>query len=128
MLESRTLKDIQELFVYIRFFASTQYDSELQEYIGKIEEKRNLINHLSSGFQKDIFIYCFDNLRYLINTQQYEYVFDFADAVHNLPDIFLREYNLEQYWNRYIEPLRTKHSQHNFAQFQKYFKGKRMPI
>lgn len=122
-LEKRILNDIQDLFVNIRFFASSKCDESLKECIKIIEEKRALVNYFSTGFQKAIFMYCFDSLKLSIETQQYEYIFDFADAVHNLPEIFLHEYNLKQYWKTYIEPLRRKHSKQLFIQFKEIFKG-----
>lgn len=123
MLEERILRDIGDLFVHIRFFAYSKDEIMLKNDLPKIEEKRTLINHFGTSFQISIFNYCFDNLKILIGECQYEFIGDFADAIHNLPEIFYQDYNLKRYWKIYIEPLRKKHGKQLFIDFKQIFKG-----
>ena len=123
MLDERELENIKNLFTTIRSYSRDA--EQLQIILKEIEEKDTLVCQFSTDFQKDIFIYCFDNLKSLIETQQHEFVFDFSDAVHNLPDIFGYGYeqDLEKFWKIYIEPLRRKYSKRLFKRFKKEFKG-----
>jgi hypothetical protein len=123
MLEERILHTIEDLFVSIRFSAWQKDDNLLKDSLPIIEEKRALVNHFGNALQKMIFTYCFDNLKVSIESQQYEFTADFADAVHNLPEIFYKEYNLSSYWKVYIKPLRNKHGTHLFDDFKNIFKG-----
>ena len=123
MLEERILIDIQNLFINIRFSAWQEDDTALRNCIPLIEEKRALVNHFSVGFQRNILAYSFDCLKDLIATNQHNSIADFADAIHNLPEIFLWEYDLEEHRKTYIEPLRKKYGNQLFAQFVDIFKG-----
>jgi hypothetical protein len=123
MLEERILRDIQWLFVQIRSWAWSKDELELQDCLSVIEEKNNLVNYFSTGFQKEIFNYCFENLKNLIAVNQYELIADFAEAVHNLPEIFYIEYNLTEDWDTYIKRLGDKYNKQYFIQFAENFNG-----
>jgi hypothetical protein len=123
MLEERILRDIADVFVYIRFHAYEKDFMKLKEQLLLMEEKRALVNHFGTDFQKEIFAYCFDNLKLSIESEQDEFTADFADAVHNLPEIFYKEYNLKAYWKLYIRMLKDKHGKHYFNDFKHVFKG-----
>jgi len=123
MMDEKLLREIGILFVYIRGHAFPKNESSLKDYLVQMEGKRDLINNSATPFQKEIFNYCFDSLKELFEKRQYETMFDFVDAVHNLPEIFYREYNLESFWIIYIEPLRIKHGRYFFSDFQYFFVG-----
>jgi len=120
-LEERILHDIKDLFVYIRHYAFSKDETALKNALIQIEEKRALVNHFATTFEKEIFNYCFDNIKNLFEERQYEILYDFADAVHNLPEIFYCKYNLNHYWETYIEPLRKKHGKQFFNDYQHLF-------
>ena len=123
MMDEKLLREIGILFVYIRGHAFSEDESSLRNDLVQMGEKRELINNSATSFQKEIFNYCFDCLKESFEKHQYEIMFDFADAVHNLPEIFYREYSLDDFWRIYIEPLRFKHGGHFFADFQDFFVG-----
>jgi len=128
MLEERILHTIEDVFVNIRFAAWQKDEDSLKDRLPIMEEKRALVNHFGNALQKKIFTYCFDNLKMSIENQQYEFTADFADAIHNLPEIFYKEYNLSSYWKMYIKPLRNKHGTHLFDDFKHIFKGMNFSI
>lgn len=122
MLEKRHLNDIRNLFCNIRAFANEQGNESLQNNIPILKEKYPIVNYFSTGFQKEILIYCFDNLINLIVTHQYKFLFDFADAVHNIPEMFSPDYYLGEYWKNVIVPLQKEYDKQLFAQFADDFK------
>jgi hypothetical protein len=122
-LEERMLHTFADLFVDIRFAAWQKDDGSLKNCLPIIEEKRALVDHFGNELQKRLFVYSFDTLRIAIENNQYEYIADFADAVHNLPEIFYKEYDLSRYWKLYIKPLRDKHGKHFFSSVEPLFKG-----
>jgi len=122
-LDETILLEIKDSFVSIRYYAFSKDEISVTNGLIQLEEKCTLINRCGTAFQKSIFNYCLHNLKQLFEKRQYEILYDFADAVHNLPDIFSHEYNLKQYWNRYVKPLRKKHGNHFFSNYQQVFKG-----
>ena len=120
-MEEKILKDIIRLFVDIRFSAHKSDKGELKNYVKELEEKNILINRYGNTFQKNIFTYCFNNLIKWIERNDYEIVGDFADAVHNLPEIFYLKYDLREYWKTYIEPVRKKYGNQLFMDFKDEF-------
>jgi len=120
--EERGLQDIKNLFVEIRFHAWQKDESALKSTLHMIEKKRAMANNFENALQRDIFIYCFDSLKTSIEEQRYEFAGDFADAVHNLPEVFCHKWILKNYWKLYIMPLREKHGNHFFDDFRNIFK------
>jgi len=127
MLKDNVLEDIGILFCKIRSHA--QQEAILKSYQDVIEEKRTLVNDFGSDLQKSIFTYCFDILKSSIEGQEQELVFDFADAVHNLHEIFCSNSHwgktpassLKIFWKLFIQPLRNKHGKHFFDDFKYVF-------
>jgi len=123
MLKERMLCSIQDLFVNIRFNASTKNAEALNNNLSQLKEKQDLIEHFAEGFQKVILLYCISNLSDFIKENNFKLTDDFSDAVHNLPEIFYKEYNLKQYWKTYIKPFTKQYGKHFFLQFKPIFKG-----
>ena len=130
MLSKDTLYDIKCLFCEIRSSAYSKDVALWQDIINKIEANRYLVNACSTGFQRSVFDYCFSNLLSLIQGQhQGEVLFDFADAIHNIGDVFHHEDNelwnhyVKNFWHVYIEPFRRKHGEHFFIDFEYDFKN-----
>jgi len=122
-LDERILHEIKDVFIYTRHHAFSKDKLLIADNLMQIEEKCGLIDQSGTAFQKSIFNYCLYNLKQLFEKQQYEILYDFADAIHNLPDIFCYEYNLKHYWKQYVKPLRKKHGNHFFCNYQQVFKG-----
>jgi len=127
MLNQKMLVDIFQLFCGIRTYS--QQENELRNYIVAIEEMHIIVNDFGNELQKDIFTYCFNILKTAIERQNHVFLFDFADAVHNLPEIFYPDTHwgntpkssLETFWKLFIQPLRRKHGKHLFNDFKHVF-------
>ena len=130
MLDKDTLFDIKDLFCEIRSFAHSKDLALWNDITNKIEANRYLVNACSTGFQRSVFDYCFSNLLNLIHGQhQGEILFDFADAIHNIGDVFHCEVNeswnlyIKKFWDVYIEPFRKKYGEHFFIDFEYDFRN-----
>ena len=123
MLEERILKRIKNLLVEIRSNVNSKDTEKLKSSLEQMKELQSLVNHCSIGVQKDILLYCFSQLSDMVSINDYQKVHDFADAVHNLPEIFYREYNLNVFWNLYINPFIKKYGKQYFSDYKLYFNG-----
>ena len=89
-------KKLQDDFVMIRFmqyqesFDQEKYDSTVLS----IREARKKINMHSAPAENNILLYCIDTLFEIINEGDKQKIFDFADAIHNIPEIYMQKRNL----------------------------------
>jgi benzoyl-CoA reductase/2-hydroxyglutaryl-CoA dehydratase subunit BcrC/BadD/HgdB len=120
-IDEKYLIASQDLFVRIRFFALERNSDELSLCLSQIDEKQAFAEHFCDGFQRDILLYCFEILKNFISNQKYEIMGDFADAIHNLPEIFSKEYNSKKYWKIYIKPFVKKYGGEYFKSFKPNF-------
>ena len=86
-------KKLQDDFAMIRFlqhpdtFEQEEYDSTILS----IKESRKNINMHSAPSEKEILLYCIDTLFEILNEGDKNKIFDFADAIHNIPEIYTRK-------------------------------------
>ncbi len=87
---------LQDDFVMIRFLQhQDSFDQEkYDETILSIREARKQINMHSVADEKRILLYCIDMLFEVLNEGDRQKVFDFADAIHNIPEIYMQKRNL----------------------------------
>lgn len=92
--------NLQECFIKIRHFSSCNtydlvlYDKTIQEI--KIHEKYIIENQLQN--QHRILLYCIKTLFQIINEKNKKKIFDFADTIHNIPEIYLGKRNFESFY------------------------------
>lgn len=129
MLDERILLSIQDLFVFIRSFCHFYNGSGKKEIPEPnpdlISEKKALVAYFGEGFEKEILLYAISSLQTFLMSEQYSIAEDFADAVHNLPELFLMPYVPKQYWRVFIEPFREKYGEQYFKTYQREF-GKQL--
>lgn len=89
-------KDLQNKFVDIRFLHSHgNYDKDrCERTIAEIRTLRKKIKAYSNGQEKEILLYCIDTLFEILNEGDNQKTFDFADAIHNIPEIYMQKRNL----------------------------------
>jgi hypothetical protein len=82
------------------------------------------LNEEAPGFSKNILLYCCDILQLLIKQEDFKKIYDFADAVHNLPSCFDNtsyfKFN-NDFWDLYIEPFRKEYGNEYFKEFNPDF-------
>jgi len=89
-------KDLQHMFLEIRFMhMGGEIDkSRLETTVSNIKASRKKINANSRGQEKEILLYCIDTLFSILGEGNVQKIFDFADAIHNIPEIYMQERNL----------------------------------
>ncbi len=109
-------KKLQDDFVMIRFmqyqdsFDQGKYDSTVLS----IRKARKKINMHSAPAEKNILLYCIDTLFEILNEGDKQKIFDFADAIHNIPEIYMQKRNLYSF-RKELEAFRKKYGKHYFA-------------
>lgn len=89
-------KKLQSDFSVIRFL---QYEGSfnLEEYktaIESIKEARRKIKQHSAPGEKKILLYCIDTLFEVLSEGDTRKSYDFADAIHNIPEIYMQKRDL----------------------------------
>jgi len=89
-------KKLQDDFVTIQVlqnqdsFDREQYDSAVLS----LRKSRKQIKMQSSPLEKEILLYCIDTLFEILNEDDRNKVFDFANAIYHVPEIYMQERNL----------------------------------
>ena len=91
-------------------FDQKRYDSTVLS----IREAREKINmHLASP-EKNIVLYCIDTLFEIINEGNKQKIIDFADAIHNIPEIYTHKRNLYSF-RKELKAFQKKYGKQYFA-------------
>ena len=116
IMKASFYKKLQDDFVMIRFmqyqdsFDQEKYDSTVLS----IREARKKINMHSAPAEKNILLYCIDTLFEILNEGDKQKIFDFADAIHNIPEIYMQKRNLYSF-RRELKAFQKKYGKHYFA-------------
>jgi hypothetical protein len=92
-------------------------------YIRDAREK--IVKH-SSPYEKKILLYCIDTLFEILKENNSEKIFDFAHAIHDIPQIYAQERNLFSF-RRELKTFQKKYGKEYFAfidQVEPYFSKK----
>ena len=108
-------KKLQDDFVAIRFL---QYPSEFDQEkydaaILSIRDARKKITLHSAPAEKRILLYCIDTLLAILNEGDTQKIFDFADAIHNIPEIYMQKRNLYSF-RRELKAFQKKYGKKYF--------------
>ncbi|MBE6608624.1 MAG: hypothetical protein E7633_08720 [Ruminococcaceae bacterium] len=89
-------RKLQEDFVMIRFLQyQDSFDEEkCESTILSIREARKKISMHSPPAEKKVLLYCIDTIFEILNEGDKQKIFDFADAIHNIPEIYMQKRNL----------------------------------
>ena len=89
-------RKLQEDFVMIRFLQyQDPFDEEkCESTILSIREARKKISMHSPPAEKKVLLYCIDTIFEILNEGDKQKIFDFADAIHNIPEIYMQKRNL----------------------------------
>lgn len=89
-------KKLQDDFIMIRFLQyQSQCDREKYDTtILSIKAARKKIDTHSAPAEKKVLLYCIDTLFAVLNEGDKQKAFDFADAMHNIPEVYMQKRNL----------------------------------
>ena len=89
-------KKLQDDFVMIRFLQHQEaYEQEKYDTVVlSIRDARKKISMHSAPAEKKVLLYCIDTLFGILNENNKQKAFDFADAIHNIPEIYMQKRNL----------------------------------
>ena len=68
----------------------------------------------SAPSEKNILLYCIDTLFEILNEGDKQKNFDFADAIHNIPEIYMQKRNLYSF-RKELKAFQKKYGKHYFA-------------
>ena len=86
---------LKDSFIQIRHIASSsKMDSnKLVAVLGDIRFCRKQIEKKSPKKERQILLYCIDTLLCIVDEGNRQKLYDFADTVHNIPEIFMGKRN-----------------------------------
>ena len=111
---------LQQDFIKIRHIFSKNCYNEvlLNETIGDIKKIRAKIAKKTKVEDKYLILYCIDTLLEIINENNEKKIFDFADTVHNMPEICLGKRNIYSF-NQEIQSFQKRYGKEYFSGFKK---------
>lgn len=113
-------KRLQEDFIRIRhLFSRDFYDKTLfNETIADIKKVRSKIINKRKVEEKRLLLYCIDTLLEIINEGNKMKIFDFADTIHNIPEVCLGTRNIYSF-DKEIVAFQRKYGKEYFPDFRK---------
>lgn len=95
-MQASFYEKLQNDFVMIRFLLdSTAFDQmQFDNTVLSIKKARRKINAHSKPQERKILLYCIDTLLAIKDEGDRQKIHDFADAIHNIPEIYLQKRNL----------------------------------
>ena len=109
-------KKLQDDFIMIRFLQNQDCldRKRYESTIVSIREARKKINMHSVPAEKEILLYCIDTLFEILNEGDRQKIFDFADAIHNIPEIYMQKRNLYSFRGE-LQDFQKKYGKHYFT-------------
>ncbi len=113
---------LQQDFVTVRYlYTENNFNSfELEDSLSSIRSARKTISARSPKDEREMLLYCIDTLMQIINENDPVKIYDFADTIHNVPEIYM---DLRNQYSLYgeINSFRKKYGK---AYFLDYLKAK----
>ena len=112
-------KRLQDDFVMIRFLQNflvmqNGYDKEkFDPVIASIQEARKKISMHSPRAEKEVLLYCIDTLLAIMKEGDEQKIHDFANAIHNIPEIYMQKRNLYSLRSE-LKGFQKKYGKHYF--------------
>ncbi|MBQ4560847.1 MAG: hypothetical protein IJA55_00775 [Clostridia bacterium] len=82
---------LQQDFVTVRrIYAEGNFNSlELEDVLADIRDARKTVSARSTKDERELLLYCIDTLLQIISENDPVKIFDFADTIHNVPEIYM---------------------------------------
>ena len=114
---------LQNSFVLVRHAYAENEEvghNKLDSAFGELRFARKIIDKKSPAHEKKLLLYCIDTLLSLVAEGDRQKIHDFADTVHNMPEIFMGKRNYHSFRNE-IKHFRSKYGEEYFSGFNKVF-------
>ncbi len=85
-----------------------------------LKSSAKTIEKKSSKQEKKLLLYCINTLLEIIKEENSQKIFDFADTVHNIPEIFIGKRNYFSFYYE-IKSFRNKYGKNYFPNFRKLY-------
>ena len=129
-MSEKFYQDLKQCFIDIRFLHTDgKADADrLDAAIGVLRYSRKQIDKRVKKKDRELLLYCIDTMIEIIGEQNGEKIFDFADTVHNIPEIFLGTRNFYSFKDE-IDTFRKKYGDKYFKELNKIYPRftKKMP-
>ncbi|MBQ7784315.1 MAG: hypothetical protein IJ368_10125 [Oscillospiraceae bacterium] len=119
-MEKKIYKDIQNEFIKLRFYHSSMNPLSIPpEAIDlSYECLRQHLEYIAKnacGQEKDILTYCISTLFEIASEGSKEKIFDYCDAVHNIPEMLCcKSWEYKDYYKTYLSSFRKKYGKNYF--------------
>ena len=126
-MEQQIYDRLTDIFIFLRYCYAfdtvpEERSDDMTEKIRNLKELRQYISENSSDRERDILLYCSDELLTLISENNRQKIFDFCDAVHNIAELFYKStWKYKDYWNIMLEPFCRKYGSCYFSEIKHYF-------
>ncbi len=122
-------ENLQQDFIMIRYlFFGDRYDEKLfNKTLDSIKKNREMISLKSKGEEMQLLIYCIDTLIEILDEKNKQKTFDFADTIHNMPEICMGKRNFKSFQYE-INTFRKKYGDSYFAPFNDILKSPVDPL
>lgn len=109
-------KKLQEDFIIIRsLHYQDSFDQERYDLtVSSIRDARKKIVAHSPHAERKVLLYCIDTLFEILNEGDNNKIFDFTDAIHNIPEIYMQKRNLYSFREE-LTAFQKKYGKHYFA-------------
>ena len=112
---------LQDKFIEIRYLHSEGCFDEMRFLIAK-----NHIEEIQTKLKETpLLTECIDVLRRLFKENERQKIFDFADLIHNMPEIYLGKRNVKSF-KREIQIFNKKYKTKYFKEYIKLFSPQRV--
>lgn len=125
-MDKSVFEKLQHCFIMVRFYHTNgHYDkTELDEVVNNLKIIKKQLNNDSSKNDYSLLVYCIDTLFNILNEGKTEKIFDFADAIHNIPEIFIGTRSLKSF-KLEVNIFRKKYGKNYFSDFFSFNKKQR---
>ncbi|MGN1416130.1 MAG: hypothetical protein ACI4XF_04765 [Oscillospiraceae bacterium] len=126
-MEQRIYDRLTDIFVFLRYCyghdtVSEERQNDLSVKIGELKALRQYISENPADRERDILLYCIDELSMLLGENNRQKIYDFCDAVHNIAELFYKDtWKYGDYWNMMLKPFCRKYGSCYFSEIKHYF-------
>lgn len=126
-MEQQIYDKFTDIFIFLRYCYAfdtvpEERSDDMTAKIRELKELRQYISENSSDRERNILLYCTDELLTLISENNRHKIYDFCDAVHNIAELFYKDtWKYSDYWNTMLKPFCKKYGSCYFSDIKQHF-------